>query len=80
MVNCLRMDYTLCTLCGEMKLLTEERMDQRHIIVHIEAMLARPVIDSGEVVTAVLSMEICQRPAVVIDPIISPERDVSFAH
>lgn len=60
--------------------LTKKRMDQRHIVVHIHVMLAGPVIDSCKVVTAVLGMEMGQRLSVVINPVISREGDVGFAH
>lgn len=60
--------------------LTEKRMDQRHIVVHVHAILAGPVIDSCEVVAAVLSMKMGQRPLIIIYPVKSHEGDIGLAH
>lgn len=60
--------------------LTKKRVDQRHVVIHVHVMLAGPIIDRCEVVTAMLGMEMGQRLPVVINPVISREGDVSFAH
>lgn len=55
-------------------------MDQRHVVVHVHTILAGPVIDSCEVVAAVLSMEMGQRPPIIINPVKRHEGDIGLAH